>query len=87
MDFNQGFVSFYTTSNIWQNYPYQDKESLRKIVKELVKEVDLLRIEDLNFNRTKANMLKATSKKGKAYNAMLNKLPYKMFKDLVMIDI
>lgn len=91
-DLNQGFVSFYSP-NIWENYPYlnkgnkqQTKENLRKIIKNFMQYVDVLRIENLDFKKTKAKSLKSTTTLGKQYNVMLNKLPYKMFKDLVMVE-
>lgn len=74
----------------------QRKESLRKVIKTFIQEAKeicknqdqeiILRIENLNFKTTKAKTKKASTEKGKAYNAMLHNLPYKMFKDLVIIE-
>lgn len=74
----------------------QRKESLRKIIKTFIQEAKdicknqdqeiILRIENLNFKTTKAKTKKASTEKGKAYNAMLHNLPYKMFKDLVIME-
>lgn len=80
----------------------QRKESLRKVVKMFIQdakdkalqgkhnqqlnEAIIVRIENLNFKRTKAKTMKATTDKGKAYNAMLHNLPYKLFAELVRIE-
>lgn len=75
---------------ITQHNRYQNQENLRqaiKVVVSLAKQHNLnIKIEDLNFNRKKAELFSAYSEYSKAYNRMLSSLPYSTYEKMMEIE-
>ena len=97
IDFNAGFIAWTLMDKDGRKIYKQGKEffrygqgnatinDLRNIVVKFCKEAKInnfaIAIEDLDFAKTKGKMIKAKSKKGKLYNAMLSQLAYSIYKD------
>lgn len=95
LDFNKGFVTLSETNSYGhlvdtQLLPYRfksgnktktDIESIANhVVKQSLQTGKDICVEDLNFNRTKAN---TESKRGKKYNDMIHSLAYRQFVDTI----
>ena len=95
LDFNKGFVTLSETNSYGhlvdtQLLPYRfksgnktktDIESIANhVVKQSLQTGKDICVEDLNFNRTKAN---TESKRGKKYNNMIHSLAYRQFVDTI----